>query len=73
MVLDALLAYHVVENVRLTSDKPTGDPWTITGAVLPVLGTGASLTVGGASITVPDGVASNGVVDEMGAVSVIPR
>ena len=73
VVLDALLAYHVVENVRLTTDKPTGDPGTINGAVLPVLGTGASLTVGGASITVPDGVASNGVVDEMGAVSVIPR
>jgi len=67
--LRQLLAYHVIEG-RLTSDLLVGELFTINGAAVEAVGSGASLTVGGAPVVKPDVFASNGVIHGISAVLV---
>lgn len=63
--LNALLTYYLVEGSVLVAGM-TGDLESVHGAPILVTGSGASILVNGVPITVPDRVASNGVIQGIG-------
>ena len=65
--LRQLLAYHVIEG-RLSSPELVGELFTINGAPVQAVGSGATLTIGGAPVVKPDIFASNGVIHGIGTV-----